>query len=104
METFGMHASRTNGTAVVSVRGEVDVYTAPHLWDEIDRAIAESADRVVIDLSDVTFIDSSGLSVLVRAHKRLRPIDGTVVERGAAEQVSMTLEVTKLDTVLTVER
>jgi anti-anti-sigma factor len=46
---------------------------------------------------------SSGLSVLVRAHKRLRPVNGTVVVRGAAEQVSMTLEVTKLNTVLTVE-
>ena len=104
MGTFGMHASRTNGTAVLSVRGEVDVYTAPHLWDEIDRAIAASAERLVIDLSDVTFMDSSGLSVLIRAHKRLRPIDGTVVVRGAGEQVSMTLEVTKLNTVLTVER
>jgi anti-sigma B factor antagonist len=103
MEAFGTHASRTNGTAVVSVRGEVDLYTAPYLWAEIDDVIAESPDRLVIDLSNVTFIDSSGLSVLVRAHKRLRPVDGTVVVRGAAEQVSMTLEVTKLNTVLAVE-
>jgi anti-sigma B factor antagonist len=103
METFGMHASRTDGTAVVSVRGEVDVYTAPYLWDEIDRAITDTANHLVIDLSNVTFIDSSGLAVLIRAHKRLRPIEGTVVVRGAAEQVSMTLEVTKLNTVLTVE-
>jgi anti-sigma B factor antagonist len=103
MDTFGTYASRSNGTAVVAVRGELDLYTAPRLWDALDSAIAGKPHELVIDLSNVTFVDSSGLSVLVRAHKRLRPVNGTVVVRGAAEQVSMTLEVTKLNTVLTVE-
>jgi anti-sigma B factor antagonist len=103
MDTFGTYASRSNGTAVVAVRGELDLYTAPRLWDALDSAIAGRPHELVIDLSNVTFVDSSGLSVLVRAHKRLRPVNGTVVVRGAAEQVSMTLEVTKLNTVLTVE-
>ena len=103
MDTFGTTASRTNGTAVVAVRGDVDLYTAPQLWETIDAAIAGTPHELVIDLSGVSFLDSSGLSVLLRAHKRLRPIDGTVVIRGAADQVFMTLDVTKLTSVLAVE-
>jgi anti-sigma B factor antagonist len=103
MKKFGIEASRSNGTAVVAVRGEVDLYTAPQLWETIDKAIADSPDQLVIDLSDVTFLDSSGLSVLVRAHKRLRPVQRTVVIRGATDQVYMALEMTKLTDVLTVE-
>jgi anti-sigma B factor antagonist len=103
MDKFGIETSRSNGTAVVVVRGEVDLYTAPQVWETIDAAMAGSPDELVIDLSDVTFLDSSGLSVLVRAHKRLRPVQGTVVVRGAADQVYMALEMTKLTKVLTVE-
>ena len=103
MGTFGTQASRSNGQAVVRVQGEVDLYTAPQLWETLDAAIAGTPHELVIDLSDVRFLDSSGLSVLLRAHKRLRPIDGTVVIRGAADQVFMTLDVTKLTSVLAVE-
>ena len=103
MGTFDTQVSRTNGQAVVRVQGEVDLYTAPKLWETLDAAIAGTPHELVIDLSDVTFLDSSGLAVLVRAHKRLRPIAGTVVIRGAAEQVYMTLDVTKLTSLLTVD-
>jgi len=103
MEAFGTTASRTDGTAVVVVRGDVDLYTAPKLWETIDAAIAGLPDELVIDLSNVHFLDSSGISVLVKAHKRLRPVERSVVVRGAAEQVYMTLELTKLTSVLTVE-
>ncbi|HEV3352813.1 MAG TPA: STAS domain-containing protein [Acidimicrobiales bacterium] len=103
MEKFGIEASRSNGTAVVAVRGEVDLYTAPQVWETIDKAIAGAPEELVIDLSDVTFLDSSGLSVLVRAHKRLRPVQRTVVVRGANDQVYMALEMTRLTKVLSVE-
>jgi len=103
MKGFGAAASRSNDTAVVAVHGDVDLYTAPRLWETIDAAIAGTPHELVIDLSDVSFVDSSGLSVLVKAHKRLRPVDGTVVVRGAGEQVYMALELTKLTSLLTVE-
>jgi anti-sigma B factor antagonist len=103
MGTFATQASRLNGQAVVRVEGEVDLYTAPQLWETLDAAISGTPHELVVDLSDVTFLDSSGLSVLVRAHKRLRPVDGTVVVRGATNQVYMALEMTKLTRVLTVE-
>ena len=49
------------------VRGEVDVGTAPELSVALDAAIRESQGAFVIDLCDVVFLDSSGVSVLVRA-------------------------------------
>jgi anti-sigma B factor antagonist len=103
MEAFGAQASRSNGKAVVAVHGDVDLYTAPRLWETIDAATTEIPRELVLDLTDVRFLDSSGLNVLIRAHKRLRPVAGTVIIRGAKDQVSMALEVTKLNTVLTVE-
>jgi anti-sigma B factor antagonist len=103
VEPFGAVASRTNGTAVVAVTGEVDLYTAPRLWDALDSAIAATPRQLIVDLSGVTFLDSSGLNVLVRAHKKLRPISGSVVVRGAGEQVYKALDLTKLNKVFTVE-
>ncbi|MBV8982145.1 MAG: STAS domain-containing protein [Acidimicrobiia bacterium] len=104
MQSFGAYTSRTNGSAVVSVRGDVDVYTAPYLWETINAAMAETPHELVVDLTGAPFVDSSGLSVLVRAQRRLRPVEGTLVVRGANKRVSMTLQLTKLNTVLTVER
>ena len=103
METFGSYTTRHNGTSVVSVRGEVDVYTAPHLWEDLEAAIADAPTELVIDLSGVTFLDSTGLNVLVQTRKRLKPISGAVVVRGANDQVVKVLELTKLSKVLTVE-
>jgi anti-sigma B factor antagonist len=103
MATFGTASSRSNGTAVVTVTGELDLYTAPQLQETLDAAIAGTPHELVVDLSDVSFVDSSGLSVLIRAHKRLRPVAGSVVIRGAADQVYMAFELTRLTKVLTVE-
>jgi len=103
LETFGSYTTRHNGTAVVSVRGQLDIYTAPHLLETLDAAIADAPKELVIDLSSVTFLDSTGLNVFVQTQKRLKPIAGSVVVRGANEQVQKVLELTKLTTVLTVE-
>lgn len=54
--------------AVVTATGEIDVETAGSLSDSVTEALAR-APRVLLDLSAVTFIDSTGLGVLVRAHR-----------------------------------
>jgi anti-sigma B factor antagonist len=56
--------------SVVSVRGEVDLHTAPKLQQAIERA-AESNDAVVVDMSGVGFMDSTALSALVRSKESL---------------------------------
>jgi anti-sigma B factor antagonist len=61
--------------AVLSVRGEVDLATAALLREVLLPALEHGSGPVVIDLSEVSFMDSSGLHVLVDAHRRLSPQD-----------------------------
>jgi anti-sigma B factor antagonist len=59
------------GLAVMHVAGEVDVYTASSLRRELALHMAARAGDLIIDLGGVTFLDSTGLSVLVRAARQL---------------------------------
>ena len=58
-------SARTGEAVVVTVRGEVDLATAPELESCLQRAFGAAPDGVVLDLEGLTFIDSSGLRVLV---------------------------------------
>lgn len=66
------HVDRTeDGAAIVlAVSGELDLAASPTLEEELDRAFADSAEHLIIDLRELDFIDSTGLSVLVKAHQR----------------------------------
>jgi anti-sigma B factor antagonist len=57
-------------TAVISVAGELDLASSPALEEELERVAQSDAKVVVVDLSNLEFMDSTGLSVLVRAHQR----------------------------------
>ena len=90
----------------VSIRGELDVLTAPLLWERLEPLLPLSASRLVVDLSATRFIDSMGLGVLVRAHKRLRSGNdgsGGLVIRAPSEQTRKILEMTGLERVFDVE-
>jgi anti-sigma B factor antagonist len=67
-----------DGTTIVSVGGEIDVYTAPKLRDKITELVAAGAHRLVIDLEAVEFLDSTGLGVLVGGLKKVRAHDGSL--------------------------
>lgn len=67
-----------DGTTIVSVGGEIDVYTAPKLRDKITELVAAGAHRMVIDLEAVEFLDSTGLGVLVGGLKKVRAHDGSL--------------------------
>ena len=56
---------------VLTVRGELDAYSAPTLDAAFDEALSGGAQRLVLDLSDVGFIDSSGLRSMIRARKQV---------------------------------
>jgi anti-sigma B factor antagonist len=76
-DTGGLHESpiagvnESDGVVVVQLTGELDLYNARAVRDELFAVAARSPDRVVVDLSAVTFIDSTGLGVLIEARTRL---------------------------------
>ena len=87
-------------TQVVSVRGEIDLFTAPEFKALIHDAIEAGRDRVVVDLTDTTFIDSSSLGVLISAHRRLGLRDGRLIIACDVPEVRKTFTITGLDSVL----
>lgn len=90
------------GRTIVAATGEVDVYTAPVLDDALSTVVSGGATRVVVDLSGVDFLDSTGLSVLVKALKRVRDADGALDVVVTAERVNKVFRITGLDQVIPV--
>lgn len=68
---FEVEHARFRGATGVAVRGEIDIASAPELSEALDVAILDSVGAFVIDLCDVEFLDSSGLSALLRARAML---------------------------------
>src|ERR687885_1553589 len=65
--------SRQEGTrTVISVGGEIDVYTAPGLRERLNELVAAGHYDLVVDMEKVEFLDSTGLGVLVGGLKRVR--------------------------------
>jgi anti-sigma B factor antagonist len=87
---------------VVSLEGEVDLYTAPELKQELHRLVGEGAKRIVIDMTQTTFIDSTTLGVLLSVVKRVRPEGGSVVLVCPDRNVKRIFEITLLDRVFTI--
>ena len=93
-------AMRTEGgIAVLGVAGEIDVYTAPEFKSAINRAIESGTTDLVIDLSQVSYMDSSGFGTLLGATKRVRPKGGSINLIGCSEAIERMMRITRLDTV-----
>lgn len=89
--------SRQEGTAVVlTVRGELDLVSAPALRGKLHDATAGSPGEVVVDLERLDFLDSTGISVLVDALKRAEDAGGRMRLRSPTPAVRRVLEVTGL--------
>jgi anti-sigma B factor antagonist len=87
------------GICVMSVSGEVDVYTAPMFKQRLVDVIDGGCTHVVVDLSRVGFMDSSGLGTLVSGLKRIKERDGTISLARVGEQVLKVFRITGLDKV-----
>jgi anti-sigma B factor antagonist len=89
-----------DGVAVVTGEGELDAYSAPALRTALIESCEAPGARVVVDLSNVPFMDSTALGVLVGGLRRIRDVEGqllVVLPRGTARRV---FEITTLDRVL----
>ncbi len=85
---------------IVHIGGEIDVYTAPVLRRRLDEPIMAGCRDLVVDLSGVTFLDSTGLGVLVGRLKMMRSHAGQMRVVGATDRVHKVFAITGLDRVL----
>jgi anti-sigma B factor antagonist len=91
-----------DGTTVVAVGGEIDVYTAPRLRDKFTELVAAGSYDIIVDMQNVEFLDSTGLGVLVAGLNRAREVGGSLSLVCPQERVLKLFRITGLDEVFTV--
>ena len=91
-----------DGAYVISLAGEVDLYTAPEFKQQLLEVISQGARTVVVDFSDTTFIDSTTLGVLVGGVTRRRTNDGQLSLVCSDRNITKIFEITGLDRVFTI--
>ena len=100
---FDIKTEQLSDTAyVISLAGEVDLYTAPEFKQQLLEVIAQGASNVIVDFSNTTFIDSTTLGVLVGGVKRLRVNDGQLTLVCTDRNITKIFEITGLDRVFTI--
>jgi anti-sigma B factor antagonist len=100
---FDINTEQVSDNAyVISLSGEVDLYTAPEFKQQLLDVIGNGATKVVVDFSDTTFIDSTTLGVLVGGVKRLRSNDGQLSLVCNDRNITKIFEITGLDRVFSI--
>lgn len=89
-----------SGIHVITVAGEIDLFTAPDVRTAASDALDAGAQRIVVDLTGVRFLDSTGLGVLIGILKRLRPAGGQLAIVNTNPSTAATFSITGLDDVL----
>jgi len=88
---------RSDGYAIVTISGEIDIARAPALREQSIGLLRPGASRLVVDLSGVTFCDASGLAVLVGVARRVGLLGGVLRLAAPTPLVSTVLRLTGLD-------
>jgi anti-sigma B factor antagonist len=98
---FSLTTARVGeGTYVVSVYGELDLHSVGSLEAEFDAAVARGAQRLVVDLAGVSFMDSTALGAIVAAHRNLRAAAGEFSIVSDDPRVVRVFQITGLDRTL----
>jgi anti-sigma B factor antagonist len=101
--TLDMEVARDESEVALVLSGELDVSTAPRLRDQIQLLIESGAIRFTCDIAGLRYLDSSGLSVLLMAHKRLEKLGGTLILQSPVPNVRRLFEVTGIDDYLVIQ-
>ncbi len=91
---------QAEGYGVLRPEGRLNMVAAPRLRSAIDRMLEDGSTRLVLDLADVSFMDSSGLGAVITGLKRARQAGGDLRLAAAGEQVQTVMRLTNLDRVL----
>ena len=84
---------------IIELTGEIDMKCSPKVKDKLKEILSQKPDSVVVDMTEVSFMDSSGLAVLVGALKRSRTNNSKLKLAGATKVVKDIFEICRLDTI-----
>lgn len=88
----------------LEVAGEVDAFTAPELREKVIPLTEKRENTVIVDLSDVTYMDSTGLGVFVGAIKAAKKNQSEVILKNMTERVRRLFAITGLDEIITIQQ
>lgn len=100
---FKINSKEKDNVALVQVEGEIDMFTSPNLRDTLLPYFNTKITGIVVDLSQVSFMDSSGIATLVEGLQWSKKENREFILAGLGETVFNALSLTKLDNVFTIE-
>jgi anti-sigma B factor antagonist len=84
---------------ILPLKGEIDLHVSPVVTASLNAMIEKKPERLVVDLSQVTYIDSAGLAALIQAMQKMEAYDGKFLLAGLQETVRSIFEISRLDQV-----
>lgn len=88
-----------DGLVVIDVTGEIDLYTAPQFKRALADTINDGHSHILVNMKQVSYMDSSGFGTLLGVTKRVRPVGGSVNLIGCNDAIHRMLRITRLSTV-----
>ncbi|HHU63834.1 MAG TPA: STAS domain-containing protein [Clostridiales bacterium] len=92
-----------SNTWVVKLSGEVDIYNSSQLKNQIDKLIDQRSGNITLDCTNLTYIDSTGLGVLIGILKRVKEYGGKINIRNLKPYIKKIFVITELDKVFSIE-
>ncbi|MCH9816850.1 MAG: STAS domain-containing protein [Actinomycetia bacterium] len=100
---LGLSQREVGSITVVAVSGELDVFTAPQLESALNDLVTAGRVEIVVDLSGVSFLDSTGLGAMVKALKWVKEQSGSLTVVAADERIVKVFKITGLDDVMSLQ-
>jgi anti-sigma B factor antagonist len=101
-QPFAIDVHQLEGRSIVVLSGELDLATAPELRERLGLLCQEGENQVTLDLTNLGFVDSTGLSVFVMAFNRAQAGGGSLIIRNPSLPVMRIFEITGLTSVFTI--
>src|SRR5205823_10902373 len=90
-------ALRQDRANVLAIEGDIDLHISPAITESLNAMIRKKPDRIVIDLSRATYIDSAGIAALILAMREVKEYGGKFFLSGVQETIRSILETSRLD-------
>lgn len=88
-----------NSALVIVIKGEIDLYSSPVVRKQILETIDNKIPVILVDMNQVTYMDSSGVATLVEGYKQCNQYNGRFLLSGVQPEVRQVFELTRLDSV-----
>ena len=101
--TMEINAKTADRNLLLELSGEIDHHSARNAMGEVEMAIdAALPKKLVLDLSGVTFMDSSGIALILRAQQRMQLLDGSLLVCGVPQQAKRVLDAAGIGRLVTI--